>query len=128
MDLQRLRFAPNTYFVIAISATALMFAFCISSAVLNGDWHILEDPLSRLGISENPVAAFLFNFGCVLTGLLGVVAASGIVQYSSAMMKTAGVTIMLGMNNVIHRDYPPTYDFTADAAKYATAIVCSVSE
>ena len=31
-------------------------------------------------------------------------------------------TIMLGMNNVIHRDYPATYDFTADPAQYAAAI------
>ena len=35
-------------------------------------------------------------------------------------------TIMLGMNNVIHRDYPPTYDFADDAAKYAETIRAQV--
>jgi len=33
---------------------------------------------------------------------------------------------MLGMNNVIHRDYPATYDFTADAAAYAETIRAQV--
>jgi len=36
------------------------------------------------------------------------------------------VTIMLGMNNVIHHDYPATYDFSADAAKYAETIRAQV--
>lgn len=37
-------------------------------------------------------------------------------------LKPTVVTIMLGMNNVIHHDYPATYDFTFDAASYAETI------
>lgn len=37
-------------------------------------------------------------------------------------LKPTVVTIMLGMNNVIHRDYPATFDFAPGAAKYAETI------
>lgn len=37
-------------------------------------------------------------------------------------LKPTVASIMLGMNNVIHRDYPPTYDFTEDARRYAEEI------
>jgi len=39
-----------------------------------------------------------------------------------ADLRPTVVTIMLGMNNVIHHDYPATYDFSSAAAAYAEAI------
>jgi len=41
-------------------------------------------------------------------------------------LKPTVVTIMLGMNNVIHHDYPATHDFTSSAAAYAETIRAQV--
>ncbi len=66
--------------LVTILAITLPFVFAvlwISSATLNGQWTFGVHTLSHMGISENALAAALFNGGCMACGAMGILIGLG---------------------------------------------------
>lgn len=97
MNVQDLKMKPNVYFIAAVAACVLFLVFCIVSATIDGNWNLWEDSFSRMGVSPNPTAAFFFNGGCIISGILGLFAASGLLFYGNRRMKAGGMFTMLSM-------------------------------
>ena len=69
----------------------------IMSATIDGHWTFGVNSLSDMGISDNAVSAFLFNFACIFTGLFGAVIGFGSVAYGRRTIKTAGILYIISM-------------------------------
>ena len=69
----------------------------ILSATTDGEWAFGVKSLSDMGISENPLSAFLFNFACIFTGLSGTVIGFGSFAYGKRTMRIGGVLYMISM-------------------------------
>ena len=82
---------------IAIAAPLLFVTLWISSATIDGSWQFGVNSLSDMGISDNVVSAFLFNFGCMITGILGMVAGAGMVIYGKRALRVGGAMYIIGM-------------------------------
>jgi len=82
---------------IAIAAPLLFVTLWISSATIDGSWQFGVNSLSDMGISDNAVSAFLFNFGCMITGILGMVAGAGMVVYGKRTLRAGGAMYIIGM-------------------------------
>ncbi len=66
--------------LVTILSIVLPFVFAIlwiSSATLNGQWTFGVHTLSHMGISENALAAALFNGGCMVCGAMGILIGLG---------------------------------------------------
>lgn len=82
---------------IAIVAPLLFVTLWISSATIDGSWQFGVNSLSDMGISDNAVSAFLFNFGCMVTGILGMIAGAGMIVYGKKTLKVGGGMYIIGM-------------------------------
>ena len=82
---------------IAIAAPLLFVALWISSATIDGSWQFGVNSLSDMGISDNAVSAFLFNFGCMITGILGMIVGAGLIVYGKRTLKVGGAVYIIGM-------------------------------
>ena len=69
----------------------------ILSATIDGSWTFGINSLSDMGISENPTSAFLFNFGCMVTGILGVLIGFGMFAYGKRTNKAGGLLYIVSM-------------------------------
>jgi hypothetical membrane protein len=63
----------------------------ILSATIDGKWTFGVNSLSDMGISENAVCAFLFNFGCVVAGLGGFVISLATFAYGKKTLRFGGI-------------------------------------
>ena len=59
----------------------------ILSATIDGKWTFGVNSLSDMGISENAVSAFLFNFGCIVAGLGGFVISLATFAYGKRTLR-----------------------------------------
>ena len=82
---------------IAIVAPLLFVTLWISSATIDGSWQFGVNSLSDMGISDNAVSAFLFNFGCMITGVLGMIVGAGLIVYGKRTLKVGGAVYIIGM-------------------------------
>lgn len=93
MKIPELRF----FAILAFVMTLFFSVIWIASAATDGEWIFGADSLSRMGISENPVSAFLFNFGCIVSGISGIVIGLGPFAYGKRMVRIGGAFFMLAM-------------------------------
>ena len=82
---------------IAMAAPVLFVVVWMMSATFDGSWRFGVNSLSDLGISDNAVSAFLFNFGCMTTGILGMIVGFGLFEYGRRTLKVGGVIYIIGM-------------------------------
>lgn len=82
---------------IAMAAPVLFVVVWMMSAAFDGSWRFGVNSLSDLGISDNAVSAFLFNFGCMTTGILGMIVGFGLFEYGRRTLKVGGVIYIIGM-------------------------------
>ncbi len=83
--------------VLALSVPVFFAMMWASSALIDGLWRFGEESLSRLGVSEDPVAALLFNGGCISTGAMGIIVGLGIAAHNEDFGSLAGITYAAGM-------------------------------
>ena len=69
----------------------------ILSASIDGSWKFGVNSLSDMGISDNAVSAFLFNFGCMITGIMGMFVGFGLFEYGRRTLKVGGIIYIIGM-------------------------------
>ena len=82
---------------IAMAAPLLFVVLWILSASIDGSWRFGVNSLSDMGISDNAVSAFLFNFGCMITGILGMIVGFGMIMYGRRTLKAGGAIYIVGM-------------------------------
>ena len=73
------------------------FVIWILSATIDGEWAFGVNSLSDMGISENAVSAFLFNFGCITTGIFGAIIGFGMFAYGKRTIKYGGMLYIISM-------------------------------
>jgi len=112
---------------------AAVTVFADNSFLRRGDvWVMSGDSITYNDFYRQTVAAALDHFHpghgirIMNTAVWGQLVTEASDQ--GVGLKPTVATIMLGMNNAIHRDYPAAYDFTTDAAKYAEAIRAQVKD
>ncbi len=69
----------------------------ILSATMDGRWTFGVNSLSDMGISENATSAFLFNFGCIFTGIFGAMIGFGMFAYGRRTNKASGLLYIVSM-------------------------------
>ena len=108
---------------IAMAAPVLFVVVWMMSAAFDGSWWFGVNSLSDLGISDNAVSAFLFNFGCMTTGILGMIVGFGLFEYGRRTLKVGGVIYIIGMLflSLVGVFTLDTYD-----AHYFVASTCSL--
>ena len=92
-----------------------VFFMFFHSAVLDGNWKFGDATISHLGISDNALSAFLFNFGCVVAGVLfaivgmlkiklekGLDSVSGLALIASSVFLALVGFISLNVNDPVH--------------------------
>ena len=90
---------PGLRFFITLTIVMPIFfsIMWILSASIDGKWAFGVNSLSDMGISENAISAFLFNFGCIVTGLFGSFIGFGMFAYGKRTMKYAGILYIISM-------------------------------
>ena len=83
--------------IIAIALPGVFLLLWIASATLDGQWVFGQDSLSRMGISENALAAALFNFGCMFCGAMGILLGIGTAVNERGFNLYAGIAYAVGM-------------------------------
>jgi len=83
--------------LLAVALPAFFAVMWISSASTDGLWRFGEESLSRLGVSEDPVAALLFNGGCISTGAMGIIVGLGNAAHKEDFGSLAGIAYAAGM-------------------------------
>lgn len=121
---------------LAVVVPLLFIVLWILSATIDGSWQFGVNSLSDMGISDNAVSAFLFNFGCMITGILGMIFGAGMIAYGKRTLKVGGVMYIIGMlflslvgvftldNYDMHRFVATTFSAVSGLA----IVVCSVSD
>ncbi len=121
---------------VALAAPVFFAVMWIASATTDGAWQFGVLSLSDMGISKNPLSAFLFNFGCIATGICGMFIGFGMFTYGKKTLKTGGIIYMAGMfflslvgvftldNYQAHEFVASTFGLVASAA----VLVSSVSD
>ncbi len=74
LDEARKKFLMKVSAAIAIVVPILFSINLVSATIIDTTWSFGAKSLSRLGISENRLAAAMFNDGCIITGALGAAA------------------------------------------------------
>ena len=106
----------HAYFrYLSLAGALVVFFLFFHAAILDGDWRFGYETISHLGISDNALAAFLFNFGCVIAGVMfalvgmfkirlekGLDAASGLFLIISAVFLALVGIISLNVNDPLH--------------------------
>lgn len=111
----------------------LLFAVCwILSASTDGSWQFGVNSLSDMGISDNAVSAFLFNFGCIITGILGIIIGFGMLTYGKRTLWIGAIPYMVGMMflslvGVFTLDNPNVHDRVASAFGLFTGIALIIA-
>ena len=82
---------------IAMAAPVLFVVVWMMSAAFDGSWRFGVNSLSDLGISDNAVSAFLFNFGCMIAGIMGMFVGFGLFEYGRRTLKVGGIIYIIGM-------------------------------
>lgn len=108
----------------------------ILSATIDGKWTFGVNSLSDMGISENAISAFLFNFGCIVTGLGGFVINMGAFAYGKKMLKigsliAAASFIFLSLVGVFTLNIFSAHRFVASTfgvLLFISIVVSSVSD
>ena len=108
----------------------------VSSAAVDGSWTFGVNSLSDMGISDNAVSAFLFNFGCIVTGISGIVIGLGLFAYGKRTVRVSGILYIVSMFflalvGVFTLDNYPMHSFVASSfglTMYISIIVSSVSD
>ena len=108
----------------------------ISSATIDGEWTFGVNSLSDMGISDNAISAFLFNIGCIVTGLGGFMISIGTFAYGKKTLKFGGLIaaasfIFLSLVGVFTLNIYPIHSFVASTfgvLLFISIIVSSVSD
>ena len=82
---------------LAFIMPAFFAVMWIVSATIDGKWAFGVNSLSDMGISENAVSAFLFNFGCIVTGLFGAIIGLGSFIYGRKTVRAGGALYIISM-------------------------------
>ena len=82
---------------LAFAASVMFAVLWISSATLDGEWTFGVDSLSRMGISENAVAAGLFNYGCMAAGAVGILIGIGMIVHEKGLCTIVGILYSVGL-------------------------------
>ncbi len=83
--------------ILALVLPAVFAVLWISSATIDGLWAFGVDSLSRMGISEDRVAAALFNGGCIVCGAMGTIIGLGTAAHRERAGTLAGILYAAGM-------------------------------
>ena len=89
--------ALKVFGYIALSAPVIFAVMWILSATIDGSWRFGVNSLSDMGISDNAISAFLFNFGCMITGIAGMIVGFGMIEYGRRTLKVGGAIYIVGM-------------------------------
>lgn len=85
-------------FVIAGFTTTILFAVVwIVASAINGEWIFGLNMVSDLGVSPEPAAQILFNYGCVLTGVAGGIFGFGLITEERGALFASGIFTMIGV-------------------------------
>ncbi len=85
----------SVYFYVALAGSIAYFSLWIASAIVDGNWVYGEKSLSDLGISENAIAAVLFNLACIFSGAMGMVHGHGWFYNCTGKCKIGGIFLAL---------------------------------
>lgn len=88
---------PKFFIYLTVIMPIFFSIMWILSASIDGKWTFGVNSLSDMGISENAVSAFLFNFGCIITGLFGSFIGFGMFAYGKRTIKYAGILYTISM-------------------------------
>lgn len=83
-------FGPPAFVLAGFGTVALFISVWIAASALDGRW-ILGDTLSSMGTCRVEEAEMVFNYGCVLTGVLGCIFGHGIMKYNKGWLFLSGV-------------------------------------
>lgn len=84
------------YYVISGFACSIIFiVLWIVSAAVSGTWQFGHNSLSDLGVCGVSVSEVLFNYGCVLTGFLGILMGFGIFSNETGWMRLCGIATLV---------------------------------
>ena len=81
----------------ALFAPLLFTVMWIMSAAIDGSWQFGVNSLSDMGISQNAISAFLFNSGCIITGIFGMFVGFGMFLYGKRTLTVGGIVYIIGM-------------------------------
>ncbi len=89
--------ANNTtpYAIVGIVAALLFAVLWTVAAKADASWVFGESMLSDLGVSDVRMSAYLFNYGCVITGALVLFFGTGKALYETGSSRTSGVLIAI---------------------------------
>ena len=83
--------------LLAVALPVFFAVMWVSSASTDGLWRFGEESLSRLGVSEDQVAAALFNGGCISAGTMGIILGLGTAANRKDFGFAAGIAYAAGM-------------------------------
>ena len=92
-----MNYIPLKYCAVMAIIVPIVFALLwIASATLDGEWQFGVDSLSRMGISENALAAALFNYGCMFVGICGIIIGIGMAVHIRGPGMIVGALYAIG--------------------------------
>ena len=108
----------------------------ILSATIDGRWTFGVNSLSDMGVSENALSAFLFNFGCIVAGLGGFVISIATFAYGKGTLRVGGAVaaagfFFLSLVGVFTLDIYPIHSFVASTfgvLLFVSIVVSSISD
>lgn len=81
---------------LALIMPVIFAGMWILSATIDGNWTFGVNSLSDMGISENEMSAFLFNYGCFVSGLAGFFVGIGTFVYGKRTLRIGGLIAAVG--------------------------------
>ena len=81
----------RTFAYLAFAMPLFFAVMWILSATIDGEWTFGVNSLSDMGISDDPLSAFLFNFGCIATGFFGMIIGLGMFAYGKRTVRAGGI-------------------------------------
>ena len=114
MEVPPLRFFSYIALVMPFVFTVLW----ISSALVDGEWRFGFNSLSEMGISDDTVGAFLFNFACIISGISGIIFGFGIFAYGKSVIRLGGALftfslLFLSLVGVFNLNFGDVHYFVA---------------
>lgn len=117
--------------VLAAFVSANMLSVSAQSFLRDGDtWVLIGDSITHIGLYRQTVVNALDHYHpghkvqVINAGVWGLKTSAA--QTHGLDVKPNVVSVMLGMNNVIHADYGPGHDFTKSVAQYGASIRAKV--
>ena len=93
-----MQFPELKYFGYAAIAASIVFPIMwIVSATTDGSWTFGVNSLSDMGISDNAFSAFMFNSGCMITGLFGMAVGLAAFVYGKKTIRYGSLLYMFSM-------------------------------